>query len=350
MDLTTEKTPVSPLFNVPTSTAALAPTLPAPTGNTPAPGQPQEMATPQLQNPDAQPKKHGAIHNILATLGDFLLSATGLDGVIKKRQLNEAMQGFDQDPVGTISHVSKIDYSVGAKLRDQYIDNQRLAASQASTIESRNARLAQAQQAQDQRTRGYTAAMLGSMASWDDTKRQQFYPQMRQQVINAAAKQGLDLSAELPEKFDPVALDAYIDGAVPVGTQRSQKLTQDRNEASNKVAVARVEETGRHNQATEDLGQARLGETARHNQTTEGQGAARIAKSGSSGGRVKPISSYTADDGRKMVMMSDGSERASGKLVRPPAKSSVTKPTEGMRRVINGATYEWRGGKAVRVS
>jgi hypothetical protein len=95
------------------------------------------------------------------------------------------------------------------------------------------------------RTRGYAASMLGSMATWDDAKRQQFYPQMRDQVINAGKRQGLDLSGELPEKFDPTALDAFIDGAVPVGTQRAQRLTKERIDNQDEQAGARVAATER---------------------------------------------------------------------------------------------------------
>jgi hypothetical protein len=191
----------------------------------------------------------GVARDILGTLGDFLLTRLHMPAMYapaqKERKLASAQEGYDTDPLGAINRVTSIDPVFGAKLRDQYIDNQRLQAGQESTVEARNARLALAQDAQNQRTRGYAASMLGSMTTWDDKKREQFYPQMRQQVLSAAQRQGLDLSGELPETFDPTALDAFIDGAVPVGTQRAQRLTKERIDNQDEQAGARIDTTRR---------------------------------------------------------------------------------------------------------
>lgn len=226
---------MTPLFGVPLQPAPTA----APPVAAPAPASPQRY--------EERDGKHrgvaGVARDILGTLGDFLLTRLNLPAMYapaqQKRKLAAAQANIDTDPIGAIQQVSSIDPVFGAKLRDQYIDNQRLAASQASTAEARNARLAQAQEAQNMRTRSYAASMLGSMANWDDAKRQQFYPQMRSQVLAAANKQGLDLSSELPEQFDSIALDAFIDGAVPVGTQRAQRLTKERIDNQDAQAAAR---------------------------------------------------------------------------------------------------------------
>lgn len=218
----------TPLFGVP-----LAPQPAAPVATTPvAPASPQRY--------EEKDGKHrgvaGVARDILGTLGDFLLTRLRMPAMYgpaqQKRKLAAAQEGYESDPLGAINRVTSIDPVFGAKLRDQYIDNQRLAATQESTAEARNQRLGLANEAANQRTRTYAASMLGSMGTWDEAKRQQFYPQMREQVINAGKRQGLDLSAELPEAYDGVALDAFIDGAVPVGTQRTQRLSGDRIEAT----------------------------------------------------------------------------------------------------------------------
>jgi cell division septation protein DedD len=100
--------------------------------------------------------------------------------------------------------------------------------------------------------------MLGTMGTWDDTKRQQFYPQMRDQVLTAAKRQGLDLSAELPEKFDPVTLDAFIDGSVPVGTQRAQRLTKDHHTATEALGADRIKTTQQGQQLVHEDKQASI--------------------------------------------------------------------------------------------
>jgi hypothetical protein len=230
----------TPLFGVPIAAAGAPQAAPV-----------AAPAAPQVYR--EQDGKHrgvaGVARDILGTLGDFLLTRLHMPAMYapaqKSRKLAAAEANIDTDPIGAIQQVSSLDPVFGAKLRDQYIDNQRLAATQASTTEARNARLAQAQEGVNLRTRGYAASMLGSMATWDDAKRQQFYPQMRDQVINAGKRQGLDLSGELPEKFDPTALDAFIDGAVPVGTQRAQRLTKERIDNQDEQAGARVAATER---------------------------------------------------------------------------------------------------------
>lgn len=233
---------MTPLFGVPVTPQA-APVAPA----TPvaAPASPQRY--------EEKDGKHrgvaGVARDILGTLGDFLLTRLHMPAMYapaqQRRKLAAAQEGYETDPLGAINRVTSIDPVMGAKLRDQYIDNQRLAASQASTAKARDARLALAQGAQNQRTRGYAASMLGSMSTWDEPKRQQFYPQMRQQVLTAAQRQGLDLSSELPETYDGTALDAFIDGAVPVGTQRSQRLVKERIDNQDEQAGARVAATTR---------------------------------------------------------------------------------------------------------
>jgi hypothetical protein len=174
----------------------------------------------------------GVARDILGTLGDFLLTRLRLPAMYgpaqQQRRLAAAQANIDSDPVGAIQQVSSIDPVFGAKLRDQYIDNQRLAATQASTAEARDARRAQAQALTDDRTRSRAAAMLGTMATWDDTRRSSNYGALREQAIRYGQANGLDLSNELPTEFDPVQLDSFIDSSVPVGTQRAQRLTRDR--------------------------------------------------------------------------------------------------------------------------
>jgi hypothetical protein len=314
------------------------------------------MADPEQE---AWKKRHsgiaGTARDILGGLGDFLLTRLHMKPMYseskKRHQLNYAAQGMEsddpQEALRAINEVQKVDFEAGTKLREQYIDNQRLAAAQASTAESRAARIALAQEAQNGKTRGYAASMLGSMASRGEEERKALYPRMREQILLASKRQGLDLGAELPEQYDSVALDAFIDGAVPVGTQRAQRLTSERQA-----------ETGRHNVVTEGQGDRRLVETNRHNTRTEGQGDARIAQAGqriaisgkraSGGGRPradKPLSVvYTGDDGHKYVERSDGRVLRSS---RPVKAGGAAKPAEGMRRVINGKTYVWKGGRAV---
>jgi hypothetical protein len=348
MDLTT----TSPVQGQPSPNSKVSPLFGIPTQELPATSVvSNDGPTTDLDRP--QPQKHGAVHNILSTLGDFLLDATGLSGVIKTRRLNEAMQGFDEDPQGTISRVSGIDYGVGSKLRDQYIDNQRLAAAQESTAEARAARIQSAQIVQNDRTRQRAAAMLGTMASWDDAKRSANYGTMRDQVLKYGAANGLDLSAELPSSYDGNALDGFIDSAVPVGTQRAQRLTQDKNEATAQLGKDRIEVTKRGQDiSSADRAAGRAVSIRGQDLSHEDRVASRTsadARASSRGSSVKAVGRYVGDDGKYRVMMADGSERTSNATVRPNGNGAKIKPVDGMRRVVNGHTYELRGGKPVRI-
>ncbi len=286
---------------------------------------------------EEQDGKHKGIagvgRDILGTLGDFLLTRLHMPAMYapaqQKRRLASAQEGYQEDPQAAIERVTSIDPVFGAKLRDQNIDNTRQAVALAEVNENRAARLQNAQQQIDlqkvavhQRVSGYAASMLGTMATWDQKKREQYYPKMREQVLSAAKRQGFDLSADLPETYDPVALDAFVDGNVPLGTQRSQRLTEDRNQVSETQGAQRLALTERgQNISHEDRVASREAAAAR----STARGGVRTPKS---------MGSYVGDDGKKHVMLSDGTERSSAGSVRasgnggrraPPATASIQK-------------------------
>ena len=235
-----DPTQATPSFGVPLNTAPAAPS------QTPA-------AQPAPQKYVEQDGKHkgvaGVARDILGTLGDFLLTKLGVGPMYapaqRQRKLAIAQQSFNEDPLGAINQVTSIDANMGAKMREQFIDNQRIAAQNAATNKQRDSRLALAKQAQDEKTSGVAASMLGSMHDWTDEERKQKYPTMRKTVIDIAKRKGLDLSSDLPEEFDEATLDAFISGAVPVTQQRAQLLTKDRNEALEDLGKARIETTRR---------------------------------------------------------------------------------------------------------
>jgi hypothetical protein len=255
----------------------------------------------------------------------------------KARKLAAAQANIDTDPVGSIQQVSSIDPVFGAKLRDQYIDNARLAASQASTAEARDTRLAQAAALQNEKNRNTSASYLGSLVGVPEADRATNYAAIRQRLLSRYGTSDPQLANDLPETYDPVAVDSFIDGAVPVGTQRSQRLQATRDAATD---------------ADRD---AARGERIRHNTVTEGQGDARIgisAQRAAAAGRPRParttnVQSYVGDDGFKYTQRSDGTTVKSPTRVRPTGRTAA--PAEGTRRVVNGHTYEIRGGKPVRV-
>lgn len=300
-----------------------------PVFNVPVKPQPNAPVTPRApQAYQEQSGKHkgvaGVARDILGTLGDFLLTRLRMPAMYapaqRDRKLAAAQTNTDTDPIGAIQQVSSLDPVFGAKLRDQYIDNKRLEASQASTIEARDSRLALAQEAQNLRTRSYAASMLESMASWDDAKRKQFYPQVRQQVLSAGKRQGLDLSDDLPAEFDATTLDAFIDGAVPVGTQRAHRLTKERIDNQDNQADVRADERYRHNTRTESQKDVALSIAKE-----------RAAKSGSSSGRGGGGSGRRPTESQIVQDLLD-----SGKPLTVGQKARVRKYTQGTGNTAEG--------------
>lgn len=317
---------VTPLFGVPIAPQNAAP-VNSPSGTVIPAGSATPTPAPRETEYVERDGKHrgvaGVARDILGFLGDFLLTRLRMPAMYgpaqQQRKLEAAMEGFDQDPLSAIARVTDVDYAAGSRLRDQFIDNQRQAATQASTAEAREARIQIANTAAADRTRSRVGAMLGTMGTWDDTRRQTNYPQMRQQALNYAKANGLDLSTELPETFDSVALDAFIDGAVPVGTQRAQRLTAERNEILADQGQQRIDETvtGRQERTVT----TRRGQDIRSSDTRRGQDI----RSGDTR-RGQDIRRDTPRGGRRA----------------PPSV-----PQEGERRTIGGRTFVWRNGRAV---
>lgn len=241
----------TPLFGVPLNGQPAAPTV------TP-------VAPKKYQEQDG---KHrgvaGVARDILGTLGDFLLTRLHMPAMYapaqKARKLAAAQANIDTDPVGSIQQVSSIDPVFGAKLRDQYIDNSRLAASQASTAEARDARLAQAAALQSEKNRNTSASYLGSLVGVPEKDRATNYAAIRSRLLSRYGTSDPQLANDLPQTYDPVSVDAFIDGAVPVGTQRSQRLQKDRDAATDADRDATRGERIRHNKVTEDQGADRVG-------------------------------------------------------------------------------------------
>ena len=208
----------------------------------------------------------GVARDILGTLGDFLLTRLHMPAMYgpgqQQRKLNAAWQGHDIDPQAALDRVTDVNFEQGNKLRNTYADNARADAAQASTAETREGRLAIANDLKDQSVRKFTGDMLESMSGWDEAKRVKFYPQVRDRIISAGKRQGYDLSEDLPEQYSPETapiIDAFISGAVPVATQRQQVINQQK-----------ADETGKHNRKTEDQGDRKLAETETHDRATEG--------------------------------------------------------------------------------
>ncbi len=216
----------TPLFGVPATTTPTATPISAPVENTGAGTGPAPLPEPR------KPKRHGFLDDALGFLGDFLLSrlrlGTPYRDAKKNEQLQIASEGFDQNPDEGFKRMAAVDFGAATKYRDQYIDNNRLAAQNASTAEARDSRIALAREAQIGKNRGIAASYFGSLIGVPEADRANVYTGLRSKMLSAYGNSDPELANLLPETYDPIAVDAFLDSAVPVGMQRNQRLTRDR--------------------------------------------------------------------------------------------------------------------------
>lgn len=300
----------------------------APTGVTQVdPSLTPNVAT-QTQTQHVDGKHHGIAglaRDVLGTLGDFLLTRLHMPAMYApaqhQRELEEAAQNFQTDPLGAIQKVGHVDFGAGQKMYDTYIDNQRQQALASSTIESRNARLSAAQDALAAKTRNTAGAYLGSLdRETDPAKKAALYASLRPQLLALGAKNKVDFSDELPETYNPDVVDAFMNGGVPLGRQRSQTITQDRNDNTNDRAIDRNNTTNRGidvRAATAAAGQAVTtnGQNLSHNDRVRGQD---LTAAGRAANTAATIAHHNATDGARANQLKDGDIR-----------------------VINGVQYVW---------
>ncbi len=239
---------LSPLFNIPLDFQASPNDIRATMQQErqPAPIDPRYAEDTYVERDGKHKGVAGTARDVLGFLGDLLLTRLHMPAMYsqsqQKRKLSAAMEGFDQDPESAINRVASIDPVYGAKLREQHVDNKRLDTTRAQVNEDRDARIAIQQETKNNQIRGFGASMVNTMSGWPEDKRKENWPSLRSQVIAAGKRRGYDLTDELPETYDPMQLDAFIDSAVPVGTQRGQRLSSRRLDITEKQGDRRLDQ------------------------------------------------------------------------------------------------------------
>lgn len=339
----------TPLFNVPVSN-----------GRENAPAAVDFSSIPDANVPEPRRQgRHdgvqGVARDILGTLGDFLLTRLRLPAMYapaqRQRRLNEAFEGFEQNPEEAIRRVTEVDFTQGQRLREQNVDNQRLAAAQASTAEAREARLQLQRDAAAQRGHAVVSGLLNTLSGMSEEDRRRNYPMMRDRARAAAAQRGLTLSPqEVPDNYDPIALDAYLNSNVPVGTQRTQLMNSKNREIVNDLAADRLDETVRHNQAGEgdrDADRdARVGVATMRDGTTRDIATMRDGTSRrNTDVRAQTTRDVTAVRDRTANRGLDVRQR--GQEINPRGRTVPRIPREGKTRRVNGRIYVIRNGRPV---
>lgn len=262
----------------------------------------------------------GTFRDILGTLGDAFLVQSGNQRVYapmrQQEKRSEALQGFAQDPLAAIERLRGLDPAAAQEMLADF-QKQQIAQEELGFKREDNTR--ESSEFADQ-TMDRAYRMLG-------TANDQNYPLVKAQVERYLGARGVDSPFTLPEKFDADAIGQLRSSSIPLVDQERLKdadlnRTQNLSLRQEGLNIQREGLDIRRSDTEADNARAdrSQGERERRNRVTERQGDDRIEVA-----RSRPA-------GRE-------SSRRS-----PPST-----PQEGQRRTINGVTYEWKGGRAVRV-
>jgi len=235
---------------------------------------------------------HSGFQNVLGFLGDFLMSrlhmGTPYHDSRENEKLNAARLADEQSGDTTYARTGALNPAWAAQLQNRAIDNNRLAASVASTTEFRDARLADQKEklAKDVflRASGYFNSMDPK-----DPKFLEHYKNGRALWLNSATvKNNPDLAQHLsdmfPEQYDPYMVHSSIASNVTPAKQWDQAITENRDANNVALGTERIKTTQRgqdisHGDRQDSIAHAD-GRAAARNATSASNTAARIAAKG----------------------------------------------------------------------
>lgn len=195
---------------------------------------------------------HGAARNILGTLGDAFLVQSGNHPVYapqrdREREAN-AMRTLTDDPMHAIQALSRENPAAARTMYNDYLQNSRLGRA-----------------ADD----AYTGVTVDRGARLLASARPENYAQIRNHVVRYFAARGVPLPADLPETYDPDAVDTFRHAAVPVTNQFDDQENHRYHDELLTNADARQSELDSYRDRY-------LGIRAREAQTRERQGDRRL--------------------------------------------------------------------------
>lgn len=199
--------------------------------------------------------------NPLGDIADMVLVATGHKPIYRPRledmRMKDAMEGFADDPLGAIKRVAKRDPAKAWEMYNTYQDN--LRGDEA---------VAGAREARTEKSRGVIASMLG-VATPEN------YDKMLPRMQQYAQAHGIDAS-ELPEQYDPDAINMWRAGGMSVDNQEDNaRDTAYKDEMMNYRRSNLAERTGYHRDtiaSQRDRSAATVTEQNRHNRAMEARG------------------------------------------------------------------------------
>ena len=146
----------------------------------------------------------GPARDFLGQLGDALLTANGEDPLYanakRKNEMDFAMRGFADDPMGAIKRVSAIDPQAGRALQNDYMKN--MQDQQKALLEQRND------------TMDLRGKVLGQIGAFMNGSNEATWGPMRMKALEMAKRNGFDLGDFIPEAYSEDAKTSFVNSTM----------------------------------------------------------------------------------------------------------------------------------------
>lgn len=197
---------------------------------------PTEAANAGGTPPKEEPKKKKHIwQDVLGAVGDAMLAQGGSKPVYapfrQQQNIGEAMAGFDKDPVGTIKRVSKLDSELGARLLNDYQENETRKDGQAYLNMAREREDELKKREYDDRTLKVGYAMLRNPNIKNTYKK--VLPAIKKYVEDRG---GDPDELRLPEEYDEDIINSFLETTL---TSKQDADIESTNNYRNKMLAIR---------------------------------------------------------------------------------------------------------------
>lgn len=255
----------------------------------------------------------GTIRDVIGTVGDALMMANDMNPLYfetrRGEKISDAMGGYSNDPLAAIRSISQYDPALGQKYLNSYLES--VAASQ------KNATTAQATAATNaDRDRRYAldagVKFNPVAAGYIQSANEKTWPAVRERVLKGYSNLGITPPYDLPEKWDEGIPQTWRSYAIPSATEYNAEQSMARTKVSTQAANSR--------------------------------NAARITSTEAGRETPKKIGEYTREDGKKVVMFSDGTEVESTGTVQPTGTKKGPGRAGGPKPGTIQQGYRFKGG------
>lgn len=285
---------------------------------------------------------HGTLRDVLGTLGDAFLVNSGHSAIYAptrdKEQISDAMAGFTQNPDAAAERLTANSPADAMAIAKQQQTNQ-IAQINAARAQQAAAALAADRNAKATMSFAKYAGNMMAGTKGDPTK-QAAAIGMLTKLSSGLAQQGIHLDLAgmgIHAGMTNDEIQSLVNGSINTYQQASLPIRQQNADSGTMQAQAKQQMVGISSRnASTNAGRA--AETARHNRVIEPTLAQKA-----------DAVTTNANTNRQRANTYQQSVSAKTGTPAPTPSAGSTQPTNGMRRVVNGHTYEWQNGKAVLV-